>query len=182
MNDILVGNLSSLFATVTDSISGTRKNQKSILLLQSLSQIFYGAAAIILKGYSSAVQNVVGILRNFAAMWKIKSKVVEWILIAMGVVFGFVFNNRGLLGWLPIVANLEYSVCVFRFEEDERSLKIAFVINMVMYGVFSLLIMNYVGAVSCTIIATTTTIALIKEKRKGPKADSASDDKDQLKP
>ena len=92
---------------ITDSISGTRKKQQQILAIQILSMIFYGAGAIILKGYSGAVQNGVGILRNLAAIKNIKSRIIEWILIVLGVVLGIVFNNRGLLGWLPIIANLE---------------------------------------------------------------------------
>ena len=46
------------------------------------------------------------VLRNLAAMKNIKSKVIEWTLIILGVALGIVFNNRGLVGWLPIAANL----------------------------------------------------------------------------
>ena len=72
MNDIIVGNVCSLCAAVTDSISGTRKKRNSILAFQTLSQVFYGVGTIILKGYSSTVQNGVAILRNFAAMKRIQ--------------------------------------------------------------------------------------------------------------
>ena len=98
-------------------------------------------------------------------MKNIKSKVLEWTLILAGVVLGIVFNNRGLLGWLPIIANLEYSICVFKLKETEKALKVAFIINMVMFAAFSLVIMNYVGTVSCTVIAITTTISLIKSSK-----------------
>lgn len=120
---------------------------------------------IILKGYSSAVQCAVGILRNFVAMWKINSRIVEWILIAMGVGLGLWFNNMGILGWLPVVANLEYSIAVFRFKENPRALKFAFLINMLMYAVFNVIIMNFVGAASCLVVATTTVVFLIKDKK-----------------
>ncbi len=166
MNDIILGNVCSLCAMVTDSISGTRKKHSEIMAVQMLSQVFYGAGSIILKGYSSTAQNVVAILRNLAAMKRIKSRAVEWILILLGVALGVLFNNRGLLGWLPIVANLEYSIAVFRLKDDERGLKIAFVINMVMYAAFSLVIQNYVGAASCLFIAVTTVISLIREARR----------------
>ena len=80
------------------------------MAVQIVSQFFYAASSIALKGYSSTAQNVVAVFRNLAAMKKIKSKVLEWTLILAGVVLGVLFNNRGLLGWLPIIANLEYSV------------------------------------------------------------------------
>ena len=147
---------------ISDSISGTRKKHSEIMTVQIVSQFFYGASSIVLKGYSSTVQNVVAVFRNLAAMKNVKSKVLEWGLILAGVVLGVVFNNRGLLGWLPIVANLEYSIAVFKWKENEKALKLAFIVNMVMYAVFSLVIMNYVGTLSCTVIAVTTAISLLK--------------------
>ena len=50
------------------------------------------------------------VLRNLAAMKNIKSKVIEWTLIILGAALGIVFNNRGLVGWLPIAANLVVAV------------------------------------------------------------------------
>ena len=173
VNEIIIGNICSLCAMVTDSVSGTRKKHSEILAVQILSQFFYAAGSTILKGYSSTAQNVVAVLRNLAAMKNIKSKAVEWILIALGVVLGVAFNNRGLIGWLPVVANLEYSIAVFRFREKERSLKLAFVVNMLMYSVFSLVILNYVGAAANIFVAVTTAISLIKTRgRKGGTEDS----------
>ena len=162
MTEVLIGNACSLCAAVTDSISGTRKRPNQILAIQMLSQVFYGVGTIILKGYSSTVQNAVAILRNLAAIKQIKSKIVEWILILLGVGLGSVFNNLGWIGWLPIVANLEYSIAVFQFKNNPRGLKIAFIINMLMYFSFSVIIMNYVAAAANIVVAVVTAIALIK--------------------
>ena len=162
---VIVGNIFSLCAMISDSISGTRKKHSEIMAVQIVSQLFYGASSIALKGYSSTAQNAVAIFRNFAAMKNLKSKVLEWVLIMAGVVLGVIFNNRGLLGWLPIVANFEYSVSVFKLKDNEKALKLAFIINMIMYAVFSAVIMNYVGVLSCTVIAITTAVSLIKGRK-----------------
>ena len=159
---ILLGNVFSLCAMISDSISGTRKKHSEIMAVQIVSQFFYGASSIALKGYSSTAQNLVAVFRNLAAMKNVKSKVLEWALILAGVVLGAVLNNRGLLGWLPILANLEYSVAVFRLKENERALKLAFILNMVLYAVFSAAIQNYVGVLSCTVIAVTTAVSLFR--------------------
>ena len=164
--EVIVGNVCSLCAMVTDSISGTRKKNSQVLGVQMLSQVFYGAGSIILKGYSSTAQNVVAVLRNLAAMKGIKHKAVEWTLILLGVALGIAFNNRGLLGLLPVAANLEYSIAVFRFRDNEKGLKLAFILNMLMYSVFSFAIMNYVGAVSNIVVAVTTAVSLLRAARK----------------
>lgn len=166
VNEIIVGNVCSLCAMVTDSISGTQKKHSRILAIQIISQFFYGAGSILLKGYSSTAQNVVAVLRNLAAMKNIKYKAVEWTLILLGVVLGVIFNNRGLLGWLPIIANLQYSVAVFKFKDNERNLKLSFLANMLMYSVFSFAIMNFVGGAANIVVAVTTAISLIKGKAK----------------
>lgn len=47
---------------------------------------------------------------------------------------------------------------------SRKGAKLAFIINMVMYAVFSAVIMNFVGVLSCSVIAITTAAALIKSK------------------
>ena len=169
LREIIIGNVCSLCAMVTDAISGTRKKHRQILAVQILSQFFYAAGSILLKGYSSTAQNAVAVLRNLAAMREIKNKtvqrVVEWILILLGVALGVAFNNRGLLGWLPIVANLEYSVSVFYLKDREKWLKLAFIVNMVMYSAFSFVIMNYVGGAANIVVAVITAVSLIRDAR-----------------
>ena len=169
MKEIIVGNACSLAAMVTDSISGTRKRRSQILGIQIISQVFYAAGSMILKGYSSTAQNFVAILRNLAGMKNIKSRIVEWGLISLGVVLGIVFNNRGLLGWLPIVANFIYSVAIFQFKDNEKGLKIVFIINLLMYTVFSAVIQNYVGAVANTVVAIITAVSMLKAAREKKK-------------
>lgn len=166
-NEIIIGNVCSLCAMVSDSISGTRKKHREILGVQILSQVFYAAGSIILKGYSSTAQNIVSILRNLAAMKDIRNKAIEWFLILLGVELGIAFNNRGLIGWLPIAANLEYSIAVFWCRDSERRLKAAFLANALMYCVFNTIIMNYVGAVANIVVIITTAVSLIRESRRG---------------
>lgn len=152
------------------------KKHSQILGIQILSQVFYSAGSIILKGYSSTVQSAVAIVRNLAAVKNIKSKAVEWILILAGVVLGIVFNNRGLLGWLPIVANFEYSVAVFKFKDNEKGLKLSFLVNMLMYCVFSVSIKNYVGAAANLVTAIMTAIALLRGRKAAAEDEPEADD------
>ncbi|MBQ7064940.1 MAG: YgjV family protein [Firmicutes bacterium] len=167
---IIIGNILTLCAMITDSISGTRKKNKEILGVQIISQFFYGTSSALLKGYSSTMQNVVAVLRNLAAIRNMKSKALEWTLIVLGVVLGVAFNNLGLVGWLPIIANLEYSIAVFQFKNNERNLKTAFLISLVMYAVFCGFIMNYVGIATNLIVAATTLISMIRAKKKEQKS------------
>lgn len=166
---LIIGNICSLLAMVTDAVSASRKTAKAMLLVQIISQFFYGAGAIALKGYSAAVQNAVAVLRNVAAIGKLKSKWVEWSLVALAVVLGLCFNNLGVVGLLPVVANLVYSVAIFGFKNNERIIKGAFALNMAMFTVFNALILNVVGTVTNAVLAISTTAFLIRDIKQSPK-------------
>jgi len=163
MNSLMIGNLCSLLAMVTDSLGSASKTSRGVLLFQTISQLIYGAGAIFLKGYSAAVQNVISILRNLTAMGGRPRKWVEYALIVLGVVLGIAFNNRGLYGWLPILANLEYSIAVFRFKDNQRALKLAFLICTVLFAVFNAVLLNVVGLVANLIIIVTTAAFLLRK-------------------
>jgi len=164
MIEVIVGNICSVGAMISDSYGGTRKTKKGILLAQCISQIFYMAAAIILKGYSAAVQNVVAIFRNTYAVYGKHNKIVEWSLVAAPVVLGLVFNNRGWLGVLPVVANLQYSITMVLCKDDARKLKISLVAVSVMFSVFNFAILNFVSGVACIVTGVVTTMSIVKNK------------------
>ncbi len=169
---LIIGNLCSLLAMVTDSVSSTRKTARGVLMVQNLSQLFYCTGAVILKGYSGAVQNAVSILRNFVALRNVGGKAVEWLMVALGVVLGVYFNNLGLVGYLPIVANLEYTLVVFRFRENERALKIAFLVSVALFGTFNAFIYNFVGVVTNAVVLVTGIISLIRTGKKSEKGEA----------
>ena len=135
-------------------------------MTQNLSQFFYGLSSLVLGGYSAVVQNVVSILRNFVAMSKISSKVVEWTLIGLGVGLGVYFNNLGLVGWLPILANFEYSIAVFRFKDNERALKASFLVCCLLFTIFNIFIYNAVGVISNTIVIISIIMFLWRGRKK----------------
>lgn len=163
--NLIIGNLCNLLAMGANAFSSTRKTAKGVLHVQNFGQLMYFITGIVLRGYSAAVQNVVGILRNLAAIRNIKSRILEWSLTAAGVVLGVVFNNRGLIGLLPVAANLEYTLAIFRFKNNERALKIAFLISTVAYVIFNIAIRNYVGAACDLTVAVTTAVVLIRGKK-----------------
>lgn len=159
---IIIGNICSLLAMGTDSISATQKTASRVLWVQSLSQLIYCTGAILLKGYSAAVQNAVSIIRNLVAIKKVDSKAVQWFLAILGVILGLYFNNLGWIGLVPVIANLQYTVVIFRFQNNDKMLKISFLISALMFTGFSLTIYNFVGVFTNFIVAVTTAISLFK--------------------
>lgn len=159
---VILGNFFSVLATVADMWGSSRKSTRQLLWAQTVSQGFLALSTFALSGYSAFVQNIVSIVRNLAALAKKSSKAVEYVLIAMGVILGIVFNNLGLIGWFPILANLEYSVAIFRFKNNEFMLKSALCVCILLYTVFNVAISNYVGVLSNLAVLTTTLLSMFK--------------------
>lgn len=164
--DIIIGNLCTLLAMGANAFSATRKNMKGVLRAQNLGQVIYFASAIVLRGYSAAVQNVVSILRNIVAIRNINSKAIQWILTGLALVFGIAFNNRGLMGVLPVVGNLQYTLAIFRFPDNERVVKLSFLLSSICYAVFNIVIQNYVGIAADSFVVVATAIVLLKGLKK----------------
>jgi len=161
---IIIGNLCSLGAMFCDSASSTRKTKEDVLWVQCLSQFFYVGSALVLKGYSAVAQNAVAIFRNLASIKHVNSKALEIFLIILPVILGLYFNNRGIIGLLPVVANLFYSVVIFS-KSTEKGLKIAFFFNTLMFMVFNFAIFNFVGGVSSIIVAATYIVSFLRDKK-----------------
>ena len=81
------------------------------------------------------------------------------------LVLGLVFNNLGFVGLLPVIANLQYSLCVFRYRDNERALKISFVFCTVAFSIFNAVIQNYVGTVSNLVVMVTLILYLVKNRK-----------------
>lgn len=160
--NLIAGNLCSLCAMAADAFSSSRKSAKSVLLVQIVSQFFYGLGTLILGGYSASAQNVVSILRNLAAIRGISKKWLEWTLVVLGVVLGLACNTLGFIGLLPVIANLEYTLAIFRFKDDERALKLAFLVNVILFGIFNVFIWNFIGLLSNIVVLVMLVVFLVK--------------------
>lgn len=155
---------------VTDVISSRQKTAKGVLMVQNVSQLIYCVGTVVLKGYSGAVQNLISILRNLMAMGQKQNRALEWVLVILGVVLGVWCNNLGLMGYLPIAANLQYTLAIFRFRENERVLKASLAVSALLFTVFSLVILNYVGVCTNLVIAVSAILALCRKNESGTSA------------
>ena len=79
------------------------------------------------------------------------------------------FNNRGIIGLLPVIGNLEYSIAIFKFKDNERALKISFAVSVVLFAIFNTYILNFVGVAANAVILITTIINIVKGSGKNKK-------------
>lgn len=71
-----------------------------------------------------------------------------------------------ILGYLPVAGNFEYSVAVFKYKDNNKALKIALAINMVMFAIYNAVILNVVGAVLNLTVAVTAMLSVLRKGKK----------------
>ena len=167
---VILGNFCSLVAMGTDTLASSRKSGKAMLLMQCLSQLALGIGAVILKGYSAAVQNAVSMLRNLRAASNKGGKWLEWVFLALAIGLGIYFNNLGFIGLLPVIANVGYSLTIYFFPDDEKKLKLAYLVTNLLFATFNGVILNFIGTGSNIFVAVATGIFLIQDRKKAKSA------------
>lgn len=176
MQTVIIGNICSTGGLISDVIGASRKSASQLLFFQCITQLFYAFSTVILGGYSATIQNIVGIVRNLLAIRNVNNRFLTVFLIILPVVLGIAVNTIGPVGLLPVIANLFYSVSVFRFHDRERPLKYCLLVNLVLFAVFNAFILNYVNMISNVIVIITTVVSLAGGRKKADKADEASDE------
>lgn len=143
--------------------------KKNIMQMQTVGTTLLFVSDFLAKGYSGAAQDFIGIIRNITVIKDIHKKWINAALIISGLVLGIVCNNMGLLGWLPIFANLQFSCLVLMKNANEVIIKTSLCIANICWGVFNFCLMNYasmaVNIAICTSAIIFVTRELIKRKK-----------------
>lgn len=156
---IILGNAISLAASVLMVAIGLIKEKKKIVLAQCGQFALYAAANLVLGGIMGMVTNLVSIARNVISLkWKYGTvQKIVFTVIQAGLAAAV--NKEGLLGWLPIIAAV--SLTWFLDTKDEVVLKLVFLFGQVLWGIYDLNHMNYVG-VAFDVFSFVTNIIGIK--------------------
>ena len=166
--NVLLGNIFNFAAIICDFIANSRKTKKEVLTVQYFSLGFYSLVMVALNTPSALVQNLLGIVRNYFAIKDKENKTVDWIIVSLCLIVGLVVNINGVLGLLPVIANVTYSVVMITCKDNVVKLKLALIFNMALYAIFNFAVSNIVGVINNVVLIIWTLIFLyknIKEKK-----------------
>ena len=146
-----LGWVSTIFSSLAILIfvfSSMLPSKNKIIIVQCLGHILLGIGEFISNAFSSIIQEIISITRNVLVYFNKNTKIVNLLLISLGVLFGtycaFFGTNtftpwKGLdkIHWysfLPIIANLEYSIVVMAKNLDVKWLKLSFAISSFLWA------------------------------------------------
>lgn len=160
--EIYLGNLFSFIATIFLFLAISRKDNYMLIKLQGISHFFFAIGGIILKGYSGAIQDSVGFIRNLVIVYKLNNYIIKALLLFTSVIMGFLFNNLGILGVLPIIGTFQYTIIATLKNVSYFELQVSIIINSILMVVYSLIIFNFVNVGTNIIVIIISLINLKK--------------------
>jgi hypothetical protein len=166
MNNLIIGNLIALIASLIMLWSGYIKNKKKILFFQTIQIGLSVISNIVLGGITGAIINAISFVRNIICYKDKLNKKWKVILIILSAGLTLYFNNLGLIGLLPLVSTIAYILLMDI--KDVIKFKNLIIFTMTMWLIYDIYIMSYTAAVFDfgTIIANVISIYQIKNKNK----------------
>lgn len=162
---LILANIVSAIGLVIMLISTRQTTKNKVLGWQSVYFAVINVSMLLLDAMTAVVQNLLCLVRNILAIYKIDNKFVNWALITAGVVLGIVFNTQGLLGWLPILATLVNAVVVINVRASADAVKWSIAVSTAIWMVYNFFILNYVSSLSNLITVISTVQSILAEKK-----------------
>lgn len=163
MIHILIANIIDLIASMVQIYSGTVKDKGKILLLQILQLGIQSVSMIILGAIPGAISNVLSCIRNYLCYKNIFTWPIKIILILLSLILTVMFNNQGILGYLPFIVCTVY--VLFMDIKDPFKFKLLVTLTFIPWIFYFLIIQSYTGAFFAAATVVTNLGTLLKMKQ-----------------
>ncbi len=164
MNNIVIGNIIALIASILMVIAGLQKTKKKILIVQIIQIGLSVVSNLVLGGYTGAIINALSCIRDILCYKNKLGKKEKGILILLSVGLSITFNNLGIIGWLPVIATTVY--IIFMSTKNVIKFKILIIASMIMWLTYDLYIKSYTSGVFDILSVIANIIAIIQIKAK----------------
>ena len=164
MCSLLFSNIFSGIGTTLLLYSTFGKRKDKALLIQSGSLAATMLSYLFIGSYSAILSCLISITRNILV-----AKEKMSLVLLLGITFtlsllGIFTNNNGVVGLLPVIASVEYtiwcSVC-----KTAQSLRWALFVNTVLWVTFNICVSMYLFAAMDAVTLIITIINIIKYRR-----------------
>ena len=161
---LIAGNVMSFISATFLGISTFQKSKSDVLKFQILDGSFNVLSNLFLGGYSGCIVGIICLIRNLLVVNKKIGKVTGALIVSTILILGIKFNNRGLIGYLPIIAGIQYSLTVI-IAENANTIKRALIVNLLLWCIYNLFIFSIPLFVTQLILLVITIANLAKDYR-----------------
>lgn len=161
---IVIGNIIALIASLLMVYSGLIKKKEKIIYMQTIQIFMFALSNLILGGITGSISNLFACIRNILFHKnKLKNK-EKIILVCMMLVFSLSFNNLGIIGLLPLISTIAFTL--FIDLKDIIKFKILIISTSFLWLIHDICIQSYISAIFDFMTIVTNTISIYKLKNK----------------
>lgn len=158
MNQLFWGNLIMLLGSVVMVFSGLAKEKNSAVILQTVQIGIMSFGMVVLGSFGCAVINLFSCARNILSYKGKLNCMMKACLVVFSTGISLFVNNRGLIGILPIICFILYTL--FMNTEDFVKFKLLVIAGSALFLVHDFCVKSYTSALfdAFTIIASVLSI------------------------
>ena len=155
--NLIIGNIISFIAGIFIILSMWVNDEKEAYKYQFLNAFILMISSVFFFSWTGVTTMAIAASRN-AFVYKDKLT-FNWTVffIVISIVLGFLVNTRGIIGFLPIIAIVQITLCNY-YLKSIKSIKTSFIVNSAFYIVYFLAIYDFS---SCAFETITVIIGLI---------------------
>lgn len=163
---VIIANVIDFLAAILQVGSGSIKQKRKILVVQTIQILMQGVSMLLLGGITGTINNVLSCFRNYLCY---KEKLnVYWksFLIAASIGMTVIVNEQGFLGIIPAAVCTVF--IIFMDVKDPVKFKLLVTLSFVPWMFYHFILQSYVGAIfdAATVITNTITLfVMLKERR-----------------
>ena len=163
---LIIGNIIALIGSLLMVYSGIIKDKKKILFVQSIQILLFIISNLVLGGITGAIINLIGFIRNLLCYYDKYNNLEKIIITIASIILTIVFNNLGIIGYLPLIAIVAYNL--FMTTKNIYFFKYLILFTMVMWSIYDFTIKSYTSFAFdlFTIIANIISLLSLNKKRK----------------
>lgn len=158
MINIIIGNIIALVASILMVYTGVLKNKKKILWVQTIQIGMFSVSNFVLGGITGGIINALGCIKNIL-YYNNKLNVVGKIIITIvAIILTFIFNNAGIIGFLPLINTIFYMWLMDI--KDIIKFKILILVTALLWLVYDFSIKSYVSIMFDFMNITSNAVAI----------------------
>lgn len=138
---LVIANIISLIGCVVMVAIGLINERKKILLTQCVQWTIMSISNLMLGGITAVISNTISIARNLYSIKKPLTMPIKLLIIAAQLSLTIAINKQGLLGWLPAIGVVTFTL--FLDVKDEKILKLWMIFGQTLWAIFDISLKNY---------------------------------------
>ncbi|MBE6151317.1 MAG: YgjV family protein [Firmicutes bacterium] len=164
--NIIIANIVALIASIIMVSIGLIKKKKRIIYYQTIQIGLFVVSNILLGASTGIIINSISCVRNILCYKNKLDKKNKIIIIILSVVTSLLFNNKGIIGLLPLISSVVY--IIYMNIKDVVKFKYILIFTLLLWFVYDFYIMSYTSALFDLISAISAGIGIyqVKNKRK----------------